>query len=162
FSRALVEARPWSKLSLTGQFLYSNPSIDVNYLQQNSGNFLLLQTLQAFTGQLDRSIADGNRPRSSGSWAIEFRPLQHLRIVDSWFTDRFHISSASLLSEVFTAATGSFGDTASTSGRLVLNYNQHQMDAIVDVAPFLTLRGGHRYEWGDAAVPPTSITPTPG
>lgn len=162
FSRAVVEARPWSKLSVTGQFLYSEPSIDVNYFQQNSGSFILLQTLQAFTGQLDRSIADANRPRSSGSWAIEFRPVPRFRIVDSWFTDRFHISSASLLSEVFTASTGNFTSSASAADRLVLNYNQHQVDVIADVASFLTLRGGHRYEWGDAAVPITDISPTPG
>ncbi|HYM12578.1 MAG TPA: hypothetical protein VEU62_17710 [Bryobacterales bacterium] len=150
FERAVLQGRPATWLNFTGQFLYSKPSIDVNYLQQDSGNFVLLNTLQIYTGQLDRSIGEANRPHSSGTWSTEIRPFKRVRIVESWFTDRFHIAAGSFLGETLTAAAGLLNTTSNAADRLVLNYNQHEVDAIVDVASFLTLRGGHRYEWGDA------------
>ncbi len=159
FSRGVIEARPSSKLSFSGQVLYSKPSIDVKYLQQNSGNFLLLSTLQLYTGQLDQSLADANRPHTSGSWSSELRPLRRLRIIDSWFTDRFHIAAGSLLGETFLTTTGLVTSNTTAAERLVMNYSQHQVEAVVDVASFLSLRGGHRYEWGDAGVPASPLTP---
>ncbi|MBI3697231.1 MAG: hypothetical protein HY238_20645, partial [Acidobacteria bacterium] len=162
FERAVLDARPWSKLSFTGQFLYSKPRLDVNYLQQNSGNFILLDTLQIYTGQLDRSLAEANRPRSSGSWTTEIRPVRRVRVLESWFTDRSHVSAASFLARTLAVpATNLIQTQASITDRLVLNLNQHQVDAIVDVAPSLTLRGGHRYEWGDA-VSLSSVRLVPG
>lgn len=155
FNRAVLEGRPWSRVHFTGQFLYSKPSLDVDYFQQNNGNFLLLETFQVFTGQLDRSLSEANRPRTSGSWTTEVRPAQRLRIVQSWFTDRFHIAGGSFLASALEAPSLRFFQRETAlSSRLVLNFNQHQVDAIVDVSPLLTLRGGHRYEWGDA----TSLT----
>jgi hypothetical protein len=44
---------------------------------------------------------------------------------------------------------------------LVLNLNRHQTDGLVEVASFLTLRAGHRYEWGDAASA-ANVTLAPG
>jgi len=159
FSRAVVEARPFTRLNFSGQFLYSKPSIDVNYIQQNAGNFLLLSTLQIFTGQLDRSLGEASRPHSLGSWATEIRPVRRLRVIQSWLTDRFHISAGSLLGRTLTTAAGPIATEGAVSDRLVLNYNQHQVDAIVDVAAFLSLRGGHRYQWGDATARAPTLSP---
>jgi len=35
--------------------------------------------------------------------------------------------------------------------RLVANYSQHQIEALFDVTDKITLRGGHRYTWGDSS-----------
>jgi hypothetical protein len=70
-------------------------------------------------------------------------------------TDRFHNASSAMLAEQF------FFGTATTAGakldltsldRLVYNYSRQQVDVILDVSSKLSLRGGHRYEWGDAQV----------
>ncbi len=34
----------------------------------------------------------------------------------------------------------------------MVNYNQQQVEAILDVTSKITLRGGYRYVWGDATV----------
>ncbi len=136
FSRTAVSGRPWSRLSFTGQFLYSQPSMDVEYTGQSRGEFFLLSAIAPYTGQMDRSNGAAQRPHPSGSWSTEIRPFSRLRVIQSWYTDRFHVSGSSL-------------------DLLVVNYSQHQVDAIVDVGSKLTLRGGHRYVWGD------SVTRTP-
>ncbi len=159
FSRALIEARPSARLSFSGQFLYSKPSINISYLQQNAGNFLLLSTLQIFTGQIDRSLGEASRPHSSGNWVTEIRPVKRLRVIQSWFTDRFHISAASFLGQTLTTAAGQATTQTAISDRLVLNFNQHQVDAIFDVSGSLTLRGGHRRQWGDATGRAPTLTP---
>ena len=159
FDRAVVEARPWSKLTFTGQFLYSKPSINVNYLQQDTGNFVLLSALQVYTGELDRSVGDASRPRSSGNASVEFRPIRRLRIIESWSTDRFHIAAGSFLGQTLISASSQLPSATSGSTLLVLNTNRQQVDVIFDVASFLTLRGGHRYEWGDATIPASALTP---
>ena len=160
FSRGVIQAHPWTRLNFSGQFLYAKPSFDVSYVQQNSGNFLLLDSLLIFTGQLDRSIGEASRPHSSASWAAEIRPIKRVRLIQSWFTDRFHISASSFLAQSFTTASGAIDRSARASDRLVLNYNQHQVDAIVEAASFLSLRGGHRYQWGDASGRAPALTPS--
>jgi hypothetical protein len=40
----------------------------------------------------------------------------------------------------------------SSADRLVLNQNRNQIDVIFDPARFITVRGGHRYTWGDTTV----------
>lgn len=153
FNRGVLEGRPWSKLHFTGHFLYSQPSIDVNYSQRNTGNFVWLETFQVFTGQLDRSLGQAGRPHSSGSWTTEFRLTPRIRVIQSWFTDRLHVAGASSLATTLTPASGgSQPRETALRDRLVLNWNQHQVDAIAEVSSFLTLRGGHRYEWGDAVI----------
>jgi hypothetical protein len=39
-----------------------------------------------------------------------------------------------------------------SNDRLVLNYNQEEVDAYYDLTSKLTLRGGYRYEWGNTDV----------
>jgi hypothetical protein len=44
--------------------------------------------------------------------------------------------------------------------REVVNYNRNQTDLFFDVTKRLTLRGGYRYEWGDATVLSSSLSQT--
>ncbi len=151
FNRAVVQGHPWERLSFAGQFLYSQPSIEVNYQEEAAGDFFALRALAPFTNQLGSSLAEANRPHPSGSWNTEVRPTGRLRVVHSWYTDRFHVSSGAFSSQL--RNTGREDETVQQSfDRLVLNYNQSQIDVIYDAGDRVTLRGGHRYVWGEAQV----------
>jgi hypothetical protein len=156
FSRAVVQGRPWQILNFSGQFLYSQPSIDVDYTHQAGGNLFLLQTVSPYTSVLEQSVGDATRPRSSANWSTEFRPHARLRVIQSWLTDRFHVAGGSLLTQTFDTTPETQLEQL-TNSLLVLNYNQHQLDVIFDVNRMLSLRGGHRYVWGDAVPPQSSL-----
>ena len=156
FNRGVVQGHPAQWLSFTGQFLYSQPSIDVTHELSATGSFFSQTLIAPYTGQFEQNLADANRPHSSGSWTTELRPHDRLRIIQSWYTDRFHISSGSTLVQMLnTQPEAEFEDVAIQT--LILNYNQHQVDAIYDAHKRVTVRGGHRYVWGDAVVPEASL-----
>ena len=156
FSRAVVQGRPWSALNFSGQFLYSQPSIEVDYSHAASGSLFLLQSVSPYSNVLERSIGDASRPRSSGNWSTEIRPHARVRIIQSWLTDRFHVAGGSLLEQTFDTTPETQLESLNSS-LLVLNYSQHQLDVIVDVNRMLSVRGGHRYVWGDAAPPQPTL-----
>lgn len=156
FNRGVVQGHPASWLSFTGQFLYSRPKLDVSHDLTAAGSFVSQTLIAPFTGQFEQNLADANRPHSSGSWTTELKPHERLRIIQSWYTDRFHISSGSTLVQMLnTQPEAEFEDVAIQT--LVLNYNQHQVDAIYDAHARVTVRGGHRYVWGDAIVPEATL-----
>jgi hypothetical protein len=160
FNRAVVQGRPWSAVSFTGQFLYSQPSIDVEYDHDASGSLFLFQTVSPYNSVLERSVGDASRPRTSGNWSTELRPHARLRIIQSWLTDRFHVAGGSLLNQTFDTTPAAEIEALSNQ-LLVLNYNQYQLDVVFDVNRMVTLRGGHRYVWGDAQPPQPSLQLSP-
>ena len=131
YSKALGGWQATNWLDLSGSFLYSQPKSDILYNQSNKGLFVDLATL-AFTDQQSlRWVAASQQPHTSGNVTAEVRPHEKIRILESWFTDRFH--------------------NASTYDRLVWNQSQQQLDVMVEASRWLTLRGGHRYTWGDGS-----------
>ncbi len=44
-----------------------------------------------------------------------------------------------------------------SADRLVMNYNQEQVDVLFDLTSRFILRGGYRYVWGDATIPPALV-----
>ncbi|MBI1356099.1 MAG: hypothetical protein GC160_17295 [Acidobacteria bacterium] len=154
FSRGVFQGRPTKRLGFTGQFLYSQPRIDVTHNLAASGSFVALASLSSYGSVVEQNLGDANRPHSAGSWNTEFRVTGRLRLVQSWFTDRYHVSSGSSLTQILnTAAPTDF----SAVNTLAFNYSRHQIDAIFDVSRHLTVRGGHRYDWGSAQVPTPSL-----
>ncbi len=149
FNRAVIEGRPWSRLSFTGQFLYSQPETEVEFDSEALGDFFSVAGFSPFTAQSEQGSGLASRPRTSGSWNTEVRPLRRVRIVQSWFIDRFHVSAGSLVTQSLNTARERNSELRAFD-LLVVNYNQHQVDVIVDVGSRVTLRGGHRYVWGDA------------
>ena len=131
YSKALGGWQAASWLDLSGSFLYSQPKTDIIYNQTNKGLFTDLDTLLFTDQQSLRWAAASRQPHSSGNVSAEVRPHQRVRIMESWFTDRFH--------------------NASTFDRLVWNQSQQQLDVMVEASRWLTLRGGHRYTWGDGS-----------
>lgn len=131
YSKALGGWQAASWLDLSGSFLYSQPKTDIVYNQLNKGLFTDLDTLLFADQQSLRWAAASRQPHSSGNVTAEVRPHQRVRIMESLFTDRFH--------------------NASTYDRLVWNQSQQQLDVMVEASRWLTLRGGHRYTWGDGS-----------
>jgi hypothetical protein len=131
YSKAIGSLQAASWLDLSGSFLYSQPKTDILYNQTNKGLFANFDTLIFADQQSLRWAAASRQPHSSGNVTAEIRPFERLRITESYFTDRFH--------------------NASTFDRLVWNQSQQQLDVMVEASRWLTLRGGHRYTWGDGS-----------
>ena len=133
FTRLSVAASPFSWLDLHGYFIHSRPETDTNYQQYNTGNFAVSSTAMFVTTQQFALASSARMPHSAGSAGLEVRPWRRTRVLAAWLTDRLE-------------NTG----TANFNAFLRNEYNQADIDVIVDATRQLTLRAGYRYVWGDA------------
>jgi hypothetical protein len=163
YSKVLATGNPFPWLSLYGQFIYSQPKTDVNYNQTNTGNFVTFNPLLFFGAEVALFSGTAKMPHTSANLGFEMRPLKRLRIIESWMTDRLHNAPFGLLTDRLLGGTAGTAGTVLTDpaliDHLVVNYNQEQIDAFYDLTKWLTVRGGYRYVWGNAVVPPTGLTP---
>ncbi len=160
FSRGLFTAAPVSWADLNAMFLYSQPESDVAFREDAEGLLYLGATQFA---DVTEALSGGysKMPRTSGSFSAEIRPHGRIRVHESIMTDRLHSGSSLLLN--FAAFSGAAAGTpvvTNFADRLVTNYNRQQADGFVDLTRKLTLRGGHRYEWGDATVRSGNLNPS--
>ncbi|MBI1895590.1 MAG: hypothetical protein HYS04_03495 [Acidobacteria bacterium] len=135
YARGLVSANPADWIELHGNFLFSQPRTETDYRASAAGVFGESNPPRFFEAINESLIAAAKQPHVSGAFSVELRPAARLRLLESFLTDRYH-----------TASRLGLGAT----DRLELNYNQNQFDVLVDALPSLTLRGGHRYVFGDA------------
>ncbi len=156
FTRALFTANPVSWLNLYGQFLYSQPSTKTHFNGSATGNILNVVTL--YSGQLSVIDARAKQPHPSGSFGFELRPAGRIRLVENITTDRLHDAASAFVLNQF-LLTGAAPTTAqlATADRLVMNYNRQEFNVLFDLASWLTLRGGHRFVWGDSTAPPALV-----
>ena len=161
YTRALLAANPFPWMSITGQLVYSQAHTDVNYTEASTGTFYLRRILQFYSAGQDVLTGDANMPHSSGNVTVEIRPFSRLRIVQYWMTDRFHNAAGALLAENLLVRGVPLTDSQLANDRLVLNYNQEEVDAYYDLTKTLTLRGGYRYEWGNTDVLAPILTGLP-
>jgi len=156
YTRGLLTATPTSWLSFSGQFMFSQPSIDVNYAELAAGNLAatVASSLLFYTSEIGLATGAAKQPHVSGNAGFELRPLKRLRIVESWMTDRYHDAAFGLFTQVFQPVGTSAPVTAANAmpNEQVVNFNQQQIDVMYDLTSKLTLRGGWRYVWGDATV----------
>jgi len=158
YSKGLFTASPFSWIDLYGQFLYSRPETNVSYNQLNYGSFVVLSSLLFYTGEQALEYAETKEPHTTGSFGFELRPLQRVRVIESLMTDRLHTAAAGLLTDMILSPSSVAQTTPlPLSGQLVMNYNQEQIDVLLDVTRKLMLRGGYRYVWGDAEAPAALI-----
>lgn len=157
-SRVQLAATPWEKLTVAGRFVYSQPDLDFDYDRRSAGNFLSLDVLRIFTGELATSASVANRPHILGNLSVEFRPVQRVRILESLVTDRFHIASSSSLGRSLTGTRplagpadpgNAFSTSSSDANRFAVNLNQNQLEGAVDLTSRISVRGGYRYMWSD-------------
>ena len=161
YTRVLLAANPYSWMSVTGQIVYSQAHTDVNYTEASTGTFYLQRILQFYSAGQDVLTGDANMPHSSGTVTVEIRPFSRLRIVQYWMTDRFHNAAGALLAENLLVSGVPLTDSQLANDRMVLNYNQEEIDAYYDLTKALTLRGGYRYEWGNTDVLAPILTGLP-
>jgi hypothetical protein len=153
YAKAFFTASPFRFLDVSGQFTFSEPKTTVSYVDVGIGNLTQLTTLLLYSGQMDNITGSANKPHLSGGAGFELRPFRRVRIVESWSTDRFHDSAYStLVQTIYLSAMRGLSLDPTVSDWQKVNYNRNQADLFVDVGFGLTLRGGHRYEWGDATV----------
>jgi hypothetical protein len=136
FSRGLLTAQPFNWLDVSGSFQFSQPQNDVVYRQENSGNFVDLDTLLFFTNQNLRLFGAAKQPHLTANEGLELRPFRRIRLIQSITTDRLH--------------NGSSVSATPLADRLEWTYNQQQVEAVVEPLTRVTLRGGYRYTWGDS------------
>ena len=161
YSRGSVAVNPAPWLDLSAAFTYTNPNADVAYENRSQGTFVIPRTLLDASGGLDRFSGTARMPRPSGSASIEVQPWSRVRVIESYLTDRFHNSASAQLLETYLTGVSTTSFASAAVGRLVTNNSRQQLDAFFDLGPSLTLRGGHRYEWGDASVRSSSFLAEP-
>jgi hypothetical protein len=107
-------------------------------------------TLRPYSTLVEQSLAGANQPHVSGSWSMEYRPLLHWRIRNTWFSDAYEVSGDSPTAMMITPAQ---------AARSMLNLQYHQSETEIsgDIGNILTVRGGYRYVHSDADLPPPSL-----
>lgn len=163
YSSVSAGASPFSWMNLAGQFLYSRPRTYQNFSENAIGN-IWVQNLFRFFNRT-QSLATGYTimPHTSGLGSVELRPFKRFRVLESFWTDRFHNAANPAITQQFFATQGSPEVFAYfTPDRLVLNYNRQQLEGLYDFNKWITFRGGHRYTWGDAGVRRSSLDQASG
>ena len=154
YTKVLATASPFSWLDLNGQFLYSEPKTDARYFDTATGNFALLSSLLLYSGQYNIGSSSSNAKHTLVSAGAEIRPFKRLKIIDSFSTNRYNETGAGALTEQILLTPGATFPAlvSALSTQQAVTNNRQQVEAILDVTKKITLRGGYRYEWGDATV----------
>lgn len=154
YTKVLATASPFSWLDLNGQFLYSEPKTDARYFDTATGNFALLSSLLLYSGQYNIGASSSNAKHTLANAGAEIRPFKRLKIIDSFSTNRYNETGAGALTEQILLTPGATFPAlvSALSTQQAVTNNRQQVEAILDVTKKITLRGGYRYEWGDATV----------
>jgi hypothetical protein len=143
YTRGTLTANPFTWLDLSGQYLYSEPQVTTNYYEAATGSFYQAQ-LGYVTAMNNALNAFALQPHNSGSFSAELRPLKRLRIIESFSTDRLHSS-------------GQFQGQGFVGDQFVDNYTQNDIEALYELLPWLTLRGGYKYISGTSILPASEL-----
>jgi hypothetical protein len=160
YTKALLTANPTTWLDIYGQFLFSQPSSHVNYQQTDAGSLYLQSQVLFYSSEQELITAASQQPHTSGSFGAEFRPQKNIRIVESWLTDRLHDAGSSAGTQTLLNPYAALPLSSLLATTLGSNYNQEAIDIFYQATQKLTLRGGYRYEWGDASyafLPPEGL-----
>lgn len=150
YTKALFSSNALSWMDVYGQFLFSQPSSNVNYSENATGNFYLPSQIAFYQSEQYLVSAAAKLPHTTGILGAEIRPLKRVRMTESWLTDRMHDAGNSPSTQTNELASGAQTIAQTLESSLVSNYNQTETNVYVDVMSHLTLRGGYRYVWGDA------------
>src|SRR5262249_8332634 len=159
FTRALVTSSPVSWLNVVGQILYSRPRTEVRFFERED-TFVSLNGSQIDTLHLLAVASNARLPHTTASIGLELHPASRLRILESWVTERVHNDSAALQNEQFVLPFPVRGPSVPLSDQLARNYGQQKIEALFDLMPHVTVRGGHRYVWGDTEL--STVQPVAG
>lgn len=161
YTKASFAADPVSWATISGQFIYAEPTTNINYTQDSTGNFYYAALAQFYSTGQDVLTGSATMPHPSGSLNIEVRPWKRIRILEYWMTDRLHNAASDLLAETLLFPTTTLTPNSFATARLSENYNQQEVDLFADLTSKLTVRVGDRYVWGDATLDAPDIVRTP-
>jgi hypothetical protein len=151
FTKVLVTMNPWDWIDIAGQFHYMNPKLQARFAQTQAGTIAEQDPAVIFVNRaLDTLTGNAQLPRTSGATSAEIRPFSRLRVRHIYETDEFHDDSTSLIARQFVIGTRTISAGEEEVDRLDVTQHRHQIEALLDVAKGLTLRGGYRHEWGHA------------
>lgn len=164
FARGALTAQPVPWADVSAQYQFSQPESKTHYRQNNTGAFLDLFTLALYTSELAAIDSQAKLPHNAASLMAEIRPVGRVRLIESWMTDRLHNSGWALLTDRLLGAGLNLERSAGLGAdRLAIRYSRQEALLLVDVTRGLTLRGGHRYVWGDSeTAPPLILAAAPG
>lgn len=152
-SRVVLKAAPIVSLSLTSRLIYTNADLDFAHRQLYEGNFFSLPLLRFFKGQVESSAERMKRPDIFGDLIVEYRPLQKLKLIYTFQTNRYDISGASDLFRLFLNSepiTGlpqppsDIADFSASDTIFAFDINRNQFEGLYQLTPKLALRAGYR------------------
>ncbi len=165
YSKALFTANPYHWIDMYGQVLYSRPRTRTAYSQDSTGNFFNLDQFLFYGSEQRGLTSEARMPHTSASFGAEVRPLRRLRILESVTADRFHVPVGFLAGTDYlrlspgTPILASSTEVASVEP-FQFSYNVQEVNVLFDAGSKLTLRGGHRYVWGDAVTRAPALSQT--
>ncbi|HVN79379.1 MAG TPA: hypothetical protein VMW38_10310 [Terriglobia bacterium] len=160
-TRVQATAIPWTKLTMTGRFVYSRPSTDFNYDLRSAGNFLSVELFRIYAQEWDSASANSDRPHELGDFQVEFRPHNRIRILEDITVDHFDGTGSSSLARSLAGTqpligppdpNNTYNASSADSTGLKFGLNQNQVEAVVNITPRLSVRGGNRYIWSDSTI----------
>jgi len=151
FSRAVFTATPFKWLDVYGHFEYSEPKSTLNYQQYNSGAFVLESQVLLYNSEQYLIGSAAKQPHTTGNIGVEIRPLQHIRLLESWSTDRLHDAGSATQNDTLVSTSGNTLITDALAATLATNYSQAETTIIADATNTVTLRAGYKYVWGNAS-----------
>lgn len=165
YSKALFTANPFRWIDLYGQVLYSRSRTRPGYNQANTGNFFDLDQFLFYGSGQHMVAAEVRMPHTSASFGAEVRPLRRLRILESVTADRFRVPAWFLADNTYlgTSLNPPFLSSSTALAGVETfdyNYNVQEVNVLFDAGSKLTLRGGHRYVWGDAVTRAPALSQT--
>ena len=149
YSKGILTANPFSWLDVYGTFLFSEPRNDVNYKQFDGGNLVLLSQVLFYTSEQYLAAATAKLPHTSANLGWEIRPLNRIRILQSWSTDRLHNAGSAGQSDTLIGGGATTSIIDALQATLATNYNQVDTNIIGDISKNVMVRGGYRYVWGN-------------
>ena len=149
YTKALFSSNAFSWMDIYGQFLFSQPSSNVHYEENATGNFYLPSEIVFYQSEQYLVSAAAKLPHTTANFGAEIRPLKRVRMTESWLTDRMHDAGNS--SSLQTTGSGTAATALLLASSLASNYNQTETNLYFEVTDHLTVRGGYRYVWGDAS-----------
>src|SRR6202030_844928 len=113
---------------------YSQPDANVHYQDSASGSLYFQNQVLFYTSQQTLINAAAQMPHTTGSFGAEIRPLQRLRILESWLTDRMDGTSNAASTQTLATNTTTVGlIVAALGSSLTNNYNQQETQLLFDV-----------------------------
>ena len=156
FLRARLEATPGSNVRFFGNFSFSQPSIDLDYSQSNTGTFIVFDAFQFFRSEQSVGQSQASWPHPSGSVGIQYEPTSRWRFQETVWIDRFHVSGSATNQRNVSDGDllpGPVPFVGGSSRRLESDLTRHRLDVAYELGQGVSLHGSHGFVHAGALSP---------